>query len=60
MTTVSMAALAGLALMFYLAPAYAQPDTYPTSEVVPNPVDIQFDSFAKLRGYRVDAGPVEP
>jgi hypothetical protein len=59
-TAVSMATLSVLALAFYLAPAYAQPPGFDAGEALPNPVNIQFDAFVALRGYDVDAGPVEP
>ncbi|MEZ4518953.1 MAG: hypothetical protein R3C44_19745 [Chloroflexota bacterium] len=57
-TVLAMAAFSVVALFGYLAPAYARPDSFDAADSLPNPVDIQFDSFVKLRGYAVDrSGP---
>ena len=56
-------ALIGLslvALFGYLAPAYARPASWAAGNALPNPVDIQFDTLVKLRGYAFDPTTVEP
>ncbi|MCB0037102.1 MAG: hypothetical protein KDE51_23890, partial [Anaerolineales bacterium] len=55
-TTVLMAILAAVALFGYLAPAYAPPPTWDESDLaaVSHPVDVQFASLVKLRGYNID------
>jgi hypothetical protein len=55
-----MLALALIALFGYLAPAYARPLSFAAGAALPNPVDIQFDSLVKLRGYAVDRETVRP
>jgi 4-amino-4-deoxy-L-arabinose transferase-like glycosyltransferase len=50
-----MGALALVALAGYLAPAYARPPGFAADTAVPNPVNAQFDTFVRLRGY--DWGP---
>ncbi len=52
--------LALLALFAYLAPAYAQPLTYAANSTIPNPTNIQFDPFVKLRGYEVKSDRSQP
>ncbi|MDX1416501.1 MAG: glycosyltransferase family 39 protein [Candidatus Promineifilaceae bacterium] len=49
-----------IALFGFLAPAYANPPTFTTNDPVPNPVDIQFGPFLKLRGYDVTSSEVHP
>ena len=53
-------ALAFVALFGYLAPAYARPAEWAEGDALPNPVDIQFDTLVKLRGYAFDPATVEP
>jgi len=53
-------ALSLLALFGYLAPAYARPAAWAEGDDLPNPVDIQFDTLVKLRGYSFDPASVEP
>lgn len=48
-----MVALSLIALLGYLAPAYAHPPTWVADRSLPNPVDIRFDTLASLRGYAV-------
>jgi hypothetical protein len=55
-----MLALSLVALFGYLAPAYARPPSFAEGRALPNPVDIQFDSLVKLRGYAVDRETVRP
>ena len=55
-----MIALALVALFGYLAPAYARPAEWAEGEALPNPVDIQFDTLVKLRGYAFDPATAEP
>jgi hypothetical protein len=55
-----MLALALVALFGYLAPAYTRPPSFAEGAALPNPVDIQFDSLVKLRGYAVDRETVRP
>jgi len=55
-----MLALALLALLGYLAPAYARPPSFAADARLPNPVNIQFDTFVSLRGYAVDRESVRP
>ncbi|HUS94530.1 MAG TPA: phospholipid carrier-dependent glycosyltransferase [Patescibacteria group bacterium] len=61
--TIGMLALSLLVLFNYLAPAYARPPSLTKGEVVPNRVDIQFDSLVTLLGYEItqmSALPGEP
>ena len=53
-------ALAFVALFGYLTPAYARPAEWAEGDALPNPVDIQFDTLVKLRGYTFDPATVEP
>ena len=55
-----MLALSLIALVGYLAPAYARPPDYAADAQLPNPVDIRFDTLAALRGYSVDRDIVRP
>lgn len=56
----SMFLLSLIALTGYLAPAYARPPTFAAGAALPNPVAIQFDYFARLRGYEVNAATLSP
>jgi hypothetical protein len=53
-------ALALVALFGYLTPAYARPAEWAEGDTLPNPVDIQFDTLVKLRGYAFGPATVEP
>ena len=53
-------ALSLVALFGYLAPAYARPAEWAEGDALPNPVDIQFDTLVKLRGYAVDTTTARP
>jgi hypothetical protein len=55
-----MLALSLIALFSYLAPAYIRPVSFAAGDALPNPVDVQFDSLVKLRGYAVDRDTVRP
>jgi hypothetical protein len=55
-----MLVLSLIALFGYLAPAYARPPSFAVGDQPPNPVDIQFDSLVKLRGYAVDRDTARP
>lgn len=59
-TAGSLVVLSFVALFGSLAPAYARPPSFDATETLPNPVDVQFDSLVKLRGYTLDPGPIEP
>ena len=48
------------ALVGYLAPAYARPPSFAAGAALPNPVAIQFDYFALLRGYEVVPAALTP
>jgi hypothetical protein len=56
----ALIALSLLALFGYLAPAYARPAAWDEGAALPNPVDIQFDTLVKLRGYAFDPATVQP
>ncbi len=61
--TIGMLALSLLVLTNYLAPAYARPPSLTKDQVVPNRVDIRFDSLVTLLGYEINqkaAIPGEP
>ena len=53
-------ALSLVALLGYLRPAYARPAAWAEGAALPNPVDIQFDTLARLRGYAIDTTAVRP
>ena len=53
-------ALSLVALLSYLAPAYARPAAWTEGDALPNPVDVQFDTLVKLRGYAVYTTAVRP
>lgn len=57
---VGLAVLSAVALVGFLAPAYARPATYAADATLPNATDVQFDSFVHLRGYSVGPGTVRP
>jgi hypothetical protein len=57
---VGMATLSLVALFGYLAPAYARPPAFDAETAVPNPVNVQFDALAKLRGYQLSTTAVRP
>jgi hypothetical protein len=52
--------LALLALLGFLAPAYASPPTFTDDTAIPNPVNIKFQPFVKLRGYEVTSSSTYP
>jgi len=53
-------ALSLVALFGYLRPAYARPAAWAEGATLPNPVDIQFDTLVRLRGYAIDTTAVRP
>jgi hypothetical protein len=53
-------ALAVVALVGYLAPAYAAPPALPLDAAVPNPTDARFDNLVTLLGYDVEPTAVRP
>ena len=53
-------ALSLVALFGYLRPAYARPAAWAEGAALPNPVDIQFDTLVRLRGYAIDTTAVRP
>ena len=55
-----MLALALVALLGYLAPAYARPPGYPADMQIPNPVHVQFSGLATLRGYELSRETLQP
>ena len=55
-----MFGLALVALFGFLAPAYASPPTFTENESIPNPVNILFEPFVKLRGYEVKGSSAYP
>ena len=56
----AMLALSLVALLGYLAPAYAQPPAYPATMQLPNASDVQFGGFATLRGYKLSTEALKP
>lgn len=56
----AMLALSLVALLGYLAPAYAQPPAFPADAEPPNAVDASFAGLATLRGYELSARSLEP
>jgi len=60
--TAGMAALAVYALAGVVAPAFRRPRQLTQAEVrsIPNSVDVQFGSVARMLGYRVAPDRVEP
>jgi hypothetical protein len=52
--------LSVVALFGYLAPAYARPAGWAAGDALPNPVDIQFDTLVKLRGYSFAPSAAQP
>ncbi|HSM55148.1 MAG TPA: DUF2142 domain-containing protein [Candidatus Sulfomarinibacteraceae bacterium] len=56
----AMLALSLVALLGYLAPAYARPPAFPADAEPPNAVDASFAGLATLRGYELDARSLEP
>lgn len=59
-TNIGLMALSTLTLFGYLAPAYARPDSWSADASLPNATDIQFDSFAHLRGYSISPDTAQP
>jgi 4-amino-4-deoxy-L-arabinose transferase-like glycosyltransferase len=55
LTALSMLALALVALIGYLAPAYAAAPRLPAGAPIPNRVDVRFDNLVTLLGYEVEA-----
>jgi len=53
-------ALAGTALLGYLAPAYAQPPDLAQGTPIPNPVGASFDGLATLLGYEISDTTLQP
>jgi 4-amino-4-deoxy-L-arabinose transferase-like glycosyltransferase len=58
-TNGAMLALALIALIGYLAPAYALPPEYSAGTPVPNPIDARFDSLATLCGFELSSDSVQ-
>jgi hypothetical protein len=52
--------LSVVALFGYLAPAYARPAAWAAGDALPNPVDIQFDTLVRLRGYSFAPSSAQP
>lgn len=59
-TNLALIALSLVALFGYLAPAYARPPSWAEGDALPNPLDVQFDTLVKLRGYAVDTTTARP
>ncbi len=59
-TIAGMFTLALWALFGYLRPAYARPPSFAADAPLPNPVEIQFDYFARLRGYELSQSQIQP
>ena len=59
-THLGMLLLALVALCGYLRPAFAHPPTFDPHTAVPNPLDAQFDSLVRLRGYALSADQLRP
>jgi 4-amino-4-deoxy-L-arabinose transferase-like glycosyltransferase len=59
---VGMAALAVYALVSVLAPAFARPRPLTEAEIatIPNPMDVEFEGVARLRGYEIASTTVKP
>jgi len=57
---VGMFSLSLVSLIGYLAPAYSQPKTLKENVIVPNPVNIQFDSIVTLLGYETSMAEIQP
>ncbi|MAT96071.1 MAG: hypothetical protein CL608_02925 [Anaerolineaceae bacterium] len=55
-----MATLTIIAIFGYLADAFGRPETFAADTAVPNPINAQFDSFAILRGYKLDSTTLQP
>lgn len=63
LTTIVAVGLLGLALVAlfgYLAPAYAHPATFTATDQLPNPIEVQFEPFVKLRGYEITGSSSHP
>jgi hypothetical protein len=58
--TACMLALSLVALVKYLAPAYARPAALAEDAVIPHPVNARFDTLVTLLGYDVDSDSVQP
>lgn len=54
LVTIGLFGVSLVALFGYLAPAFSQPPHFSSEDTIPNPMDAQFDSFVKLRGYDFD------
>jgi 4-amino-4-deoxy-L-arabinose transferase-like glycosyltransferase len=59
-TNLGMLLLALVALCGYLRPAFARPPTFDPDTAVPNPLDAQFDSLVRLRGYALSTDQLRP
>ena len=58
LVTICLFGLALIALFGYLAPAYTQPPQFAAEAELPNPINAQFDSLVKLRGYEISSDTV--
>ncbi len=58
--SVGLLGLALIALFGFLAPAYGRPPEFSENDPLPNPIDVQFEPFVKLRGYEVADGSAHP
>ncbi|MEJ2749280.1 MAG: DUF2142 domain-containing protein, partial [Anaerolineae bacterium] len=60
LANLAMTLLTIVALFGYLRTAYARPASFDADTAVPNPTNIQFDTFVTLRGYQVSTETVHP
>ena len=54
LVTIGLFGVSLVGLFAYLVPAYSQPPHFSPEDTIPNPINAQFDSFVKLRGYDFD------
>lgn len=56
----AMIGLSLVALLGYLAPAYARPRPFPAQTTAPNQANVRFGGLATLLGYQLSAQQVQP
>jgi len=58
--TVAMLLLSIVALFGFLSAAFQRPPSFAIEDELPNPINVQFDTLVKLRGYDVSDTTVSP